>query len=135
MPVDKLEIVFDELDEFVDQQMIGLLFEVHANLVQDTPVDLGWARSQFVPRIGQPYRISLTDIEPSSGAAAAASSQAQSELTAIAASYSSSQGKIFISNNVPYIQALNDGHSPQAPPGYIPAAVQRAVMRFGGRLI
>lgn len=34
---------------------------------------------------------------------------------------------IYISNNLPYIRPLNDGHSTQAPAGFVDAAIQRGV--------
>ncbi len=34
--------------------------------------------------------------------------------------------EIFISNNVPYIGRLNNGHSAQAPSGFVEMAVRRA---------
>lgn len=36
---------------------------------------------------------------------------------------------IFISNNLPYIRPLNEGHSTQAPSGYIDAAVQVGALK------
>ena len=37
-------------------------------------------------------------------------------------------GPIFVTNNVPYIGALNNGHSPQqAQPGFVQRALEKAV--------
>jgi hypothetical protein len=41
--------------------------------------------------------------------------------------------KIFISNNVPYAQRLNDGHSKQAPAGFVERAVQAGIFSLEGR--
>ncbi len=35
-------------------------------------------------------------------------------------------GRLFLSNNVPYISRLNDGSSGQAPAGFVQAAIARA---------
>ena len=47
-------------------------------------------------------------------------------ITALA-SYRLEGGNIFISNNVPYILALNDGTSRQSPAGFVQNAIQKAV--------
>ena len=122
-----IEDILDDMDRFVAREIVSLTFEIHAELVESTPLDLGWARANFVPQIATPYRENLRDAEPSSGAANNRASANISRLGRIAASYRLGNGPLFISNNVPYIGRLNDGHSKQAPPGYIPMAVDRAV--------
>jgi hypothetical protein len=36
-------------------------------------------------------------------------------------------GEVHVSNAVPYVQSLNDGHSQQAPAGFVQAAIAKAV--------
>jgi len=122
-----IEDVLDDMDRFIAKEIVGLTFEIHAELVESTPLDLGWARANFVPQVTVPYRENLKDAEPSSGAASNRASSNITKLGQIAASYRLGNGPLFISNNVPYIGRLNDGHSKQAPPGYIPMAIDRAV--------
>lgn len=112
--------------------------EVTANLIEDTPVDTGHARANWLPSIGAP----MTEIVGSSD-----SVDSGTQATAIAeiAAYGESlrgvrsffsfasallggtEAEIYISNNVPYINRLNQGHSPQAPPGFIESAIERGV--------
>ena len=124
---DPVDFVIDDLEDFVGRRMVDLLFTLHTVLVEHTPLDLGWARANFVPQIGTPYRINLVDFEPTSGAANAELARSQSELFRIAGTYRVDLGNLFISNNVPYIGRLNDGHSNQAQPGYIQAAINIAI--------
>jgi len=124
---DPLEVILEDMDRFIAKEIVGLVFEVHATMVEATPVDLGWARANFVPQISTPYRENLIDAEPTAGAATGRSAANAAKLGRIAASYKLSNRPLFISNNVPYIGRLNDGHSKQAPPGYIQASIQRAV--------
>lgn len=134
MAVDPLEIILDDMDDFIDRQIVYLTIHVHGNLVEATPVDLGWARANWVPDIGRPYRVNITDFEPTSGAALALSGSVSAELATLSFSYNMNMGPIFLSNNVPYIGALDAGHSPQAPPGYVQATVERSVEEAKGIL-
>lgn len=130
MPTDPLEIALSGMDRFIARETVGLLFEITAVLIEDTPLRDGWARSQWVPRINKPYRVNLKNIDPTGGQISAQANESQTALFSIAASYSIYSGPIFISNNVPYIGRLNDGYSTQAPPGYIQISVLKAVAKF-----
>ena len=129
-PRDKLEIILEDMDIFIAKQIVGLVFEIHAELVQATPVDLGWARAHYIPRIATPYRETF-DGDPTAAGAGQSNAKALQELYGIAHSYKIEMGPIYISNNVPYIQKLNDGHSKQAPAGFIQLAVDSAVSNRG----
>ena len=124
---DPLEIILEDMDRFIARETVGVLFEISATLIEDTPLRDGWARSQWVAKIRSPYRANLTKVKPTSGQISARSNESQNELFKIAASYNLDAGPLFLSNNVPYIGRLNDGHSPQAPPGYIQLGVLKAV--------
>jgi hypothetical protein len=95
-------------------------------LVTATPVDTGRARSNWVVGIG-PSTEAIDAYAPgtkgSSGGAntAAALQQAKDFLDGTDAS------TIYISNNLKYIQYLNEGSSAQAPSGFIEAAVQAGI--------
>lgn len=43
------------------------------------------------------------------------------------------KGKIYITNNVPYINRLNNGWSRQAPSGFVERSITRGVKLRGGR--
>jgi hypothetical protein len=90
-----------------------------------TPVDTGWARANWLPSIGNPItvpagsRAAVTAGPQASGVAEVASQKPEALI-----------GKrVFIQNNVPYIQPLNFGHSKQAPSGFIQLAIGRALER------
>jgi len=127
MPRDPLEVVLDGMDRFIAREITGLVFEVSAELIEATPLDLGWARANWIPQVTTPYRANLKDVETTSGLASSLASSAESQLFSIAASYRIDQGPIFVSNNVPYIGRLNDGHSKQAPAGFVQFSIAKAV--------
>lgn len=80
----------------------ALVLEIDANLREATPVDTGHARANWVPSIGTPHT------GEDSGAAHEAG-------IARILGYVLEDGPVFESNHVPYINALNYGHSKQAP--------------------
>lgn len=98
--------------------------DVHANLVETTPVDTGWARANWVPRVGQPANEPVGS--PGSSGVSAARAAAQNGITQVLG-YVIQKGSVFVTNNVPYIERLNDGHSQQEPAGFVQRAIRKAV--------
>lgn len=102
-----------------------ITLDIHANLVRapgegGTPVDTGWARANWVPAIG-------TRFEGTAGSRSAVSEgDAQAGIASVLA-YKLAQGRVIISNNVPYIGGLNEGTSRQAPAAFVQAAIVKAV--------
>jgi hypothetical protein len=101
-----------------------------ATVVLATPVDTGRARSNWQVECNSPAQgviEPLTTVQKghrgSGGAVARAAIEKGKEKIA---QYKGGtpQAAIYITNNLPYIGALNDGHSAQAPSGF----VERAVM-------
>lgn len=98
-------------------------------LVLETPVDTGRARSNWQVSLGSPLTSEREPYSPGEGLgrgegqnAAGALAQAQERIGA-----RQSEQDIYIQNNVDYIGALNDGSSAQAPAGFVQAAIKRAV--------
>lgn len=87
-----------------------LCINILNDLVQQTPVDTGAARANWVVSIGSPNSASsLTQTDYSS-------SRTEGERTIMAAPVFKN---IYIQNNLPYIRRLNDGWSLQAPSKYV----------------
>lgn len=110
---------------------------VDREVVMETPVDTGRARSNWVVSITAPVLSSHEPYAPGSklgkgerNNAAAAMAQAQLVISAV-----KSGDDIYISNNVKYIGLLNEGHSAQAPSGFIQSAVLRGVSAVRGARI
>lgn len=98
-------------------------------LVLETPVDTGRARSNWQVSLGSAITSEREPFSPGQGLgkgegrnAAGALEQAQERIGA-----RQSGQDIYITNNVGYIGPLNDGSSAQAPAGFVEAAIQRAV--------
>lgn len=88
-----------------------------------TPVDTGHARANWVPSVGDPFGAEVDgDSAHASGVAAVLG-------------YQLGDGAAWVSNNAPYILALNDGWSAQQPAGFVERAIAdtllEAEQKFG----
>lgn len=84
-----------------------------------TPVKTGFASASWICSVGAPS-------DDVGGSPEQVSYSAQEAGVAAVLGYRLEQGALFLVNNCYYIVALNYGHSPQAKPGFIEAAHQRA---------
>lgn len=126
----QVRIIVGDLDRFSERQIIQLSLEVTANLIETTPVDLGWARANWVPTIGTPYDVNVGNPTDASDVGAARRKQAEGRQAL--RGYKLTRGTIFVTNNVPYIQKLNEGSSKQAPAGFVQNAVEAAIRTVSG---
>ena len=129
--MEQIDLIIADLDRFTRGEVLALALNVDANLRESppvgTPVDTGWARANWVPSVGEP-NIVLADVrDPSPSEVIARQQLAQQGLNQVLA-WNVNNGPIFVTNNVPYIGALNNGHSPQqAQPGFVQRALEKAV--------
>lgn len=116
----------DELDLSVPRAIREVAIAVLQPLISSTPVDTGRARSNWVVSIDQPARSVLEPyVDGAEGSTEGANTRAALEAgLEVIAGFSTSEGEIWITNNLPYIQRLNEGWSAQAPAGFVEEAVQ-----------
>ena len=131
----QIDIVLGDLESVTEQVVVALSVNISAELIERTPVDTGWARANWVPRAGKPFRggsqqISKEEREAKSRGRAGVQENSIASLTA---TYKLQQGPVFNSNNVPYIQVLNNGSSDQAPSGFIQQGIKAGVKSVEGR--
>lgn len=120
-------IVLSDFKDFSANVLKQLTVEITADLIKTTPVDTGWARSNWIPSFGESF--TGTDGTRES----VVTSRQQSGLTDVLTNYAISKGNIYISNNVPYILLLNDGSSRQAPAGFVQQSIARAISQVFSR--
>lgn len=119
-----VRVVVESLEGFTEKLIKRLALNVTANLVEDTPVDTGWARANWVPQVGSPR----SSPAGTRAAAEAGSIDRGPQISGQADIFLYKLGPaIHITNNVPYIKSLNAGSSTQAPSAFIQAAILRAV--------
>lgn len=127
---DQIDFIIADLDLYTRGEIIALALNVDANLRESpplgTPVDTGWAKANWVPSVGSPFNGIADQREPTPGDMARRMGDQQEGLNALL-SWRQADGPIFVTNNVPYIGALNAGHSPQSPPGFVQNAMEQAI--------
>lgn len=118
---------------------------IDSTVVMATPVDTGRARSNWIVELGAPSSVVRGAYsEGSEGSTEGANSRAAIEQgNATIAKYNGGSS-IHITNNLPYIGKLNDGHSAQAPSGFVQSAVldgaaqvknARLIIKIGERVV
>ena len=134
--VDQIRLVLDDLDRAVSREVGALSVNIVAELIERTPVDVGWARANWVPGVGGPTFASEAPTRDARQSRVAGQGTAQATATAaLATGYRVQQGPVFISNGAPYIGRLNEGSSSQAPAGFVQDAIIAAVRQSGGSIL
>lgn len=127
------------IEENADKLVRKTVLAVDQAVVLATPVDKGRARSNWVAELDTAFSGEVEPYVPGEGGSTGgANSQAAMDQAArVAASYDGDRhSEVHITNNLPYIEALNDGHSAQAPADFVGEAVQAGVSAVqGARLL
>lgn len=127
---DQVSFIVADLALFTRKEVIRLAVNVDANLRESpplgTPIDTGWARANWVPSVSAPYEGDSDKRDPTPGDIAARAQVAEQGMNEVL-SWQLTDGPIFVANNVPYIGALNAGHSPQSPRGFVQVAIEKAL--------
>jgi len=113
-----------------EQQMKTVIqkitMEAFERVVLKTPVDTGRARASWSPSIGAPTTASYPErMDKSGGVSIAAAQRAAFDWNCI--------GSIFLCNNLPYVGALEYGHSKQAPAGMVRVTLSEISSHYGAR--
>lgn len=120
-----LSISVDMEDEINEEARI-LALSLLNGLTIRTPVDTGRARGNWFVSTSKPNR----EIKEDRRSAEAISDGSQKIDNAKSIEYPS----ITLSNNLPYIERLNDGHSLQAPKKFVEIEIDRVVKAVNARL-
>ena len=128
MPVDmtnfnrQMKAFEADIEELGTQTLRKIALDVDQDLVNNTPVDTGRAKGNWLVGVNS-VKTAIVEKEDKSGSGAileGASEIKKAEFGDV----------IHIINNLPYINKLNDGSSTQAPAGFVESAVERAVAPF-----
>jgi hypothetical protein len=93
----------------IEKTVRAIVFVLDSQLANRTPVDTGRARANWIPSLNSP---SKAKVEPNQ----------KIDVSSVLATYKV-KDTVFISNNLPYIRRLNEGHSKQAPAGFVDDAI------------
>lgn len=97
---------------------------VDQTVVLSTPVDTGRARSNWIVQSQFPSREVRNAYSPGKEGATGSTNAQRAIAQARAVINSDQSGVIWISNNLSYIDNLNQGSSAQAPAGFVEASVE-----------
>lgn len=119
-----------DLAKFADTMGIQLTtvvkkigFDLFRRIILKTPVDTGRARASWTLAINAPDR-SVADPGAHQEYQTGADGAAEAKATAVMASLQAGKYEpVWISNNLPYIEALEHGHSQQAPQGMVALSI------------
>ncbi len=136
------EAIAKAIDRHVGLVVKKIALDIHANLIDKpenggTPIDTGYARSNWIPRIGKPFEgtVGQRPVKDYNARAIGGSGTVGEIDTAtqeagrqeVASGFRIEMGPVTITNNVEYIGHLNDGSSKQAPRGFVQRAILKAV--------
>lgn len=108
------------------------------SVVENTPVDTGYARSNWTPELDRAFEglfPARVPGEKGSTAEENAAATIEAGKPTIEAFEIAANREIHITNNAPHIQPLNDGHSKQAPAGFVQMAVMEGLATVRGAKI
>lgn len=94
----------------IDVVVRKITFEVFSRVIRKTPVDTGRARGNWIASADRPVLVALDG--------AKSEQQALADAGAVALKQPAG-GVVFLANNLPYIQRLENGWSDQAPSGMV----------------
>lgn len=130
----------DDVPDVANKVEIEMATMTLAELARATPIDVGTARSNWVASIGSAYDGTRAAFSPypsrhrppygPGGSMGEGRNQAGAVWSAAAALKGKKPGEdIHITNNLPYIMRLNQGHSSLAAAGFIERAIQTGRQR------
>ena len=105
---------------FAEEEVQKLAINIDRRLVLETPRDTGQAKANWLVGIGSP--VSSPDLNAFDPNAAIA--KAQGVISRFKAT-----SNLFITNNLPYIERLNEGYSLQAPSLFVDSIIDEEVAR------
>lgn len=109
----------DMIDDLVADVARGVALRALRGVVLGTPVDTGHARGNWQTSVGRAITGERAVFDKAGGETIMEGASIIATVLPYAA--------IFLQNNVEYIGSLNDGHSKQAPAGFVEVAIENAV--------
>jgi hypothetical protein len=103
--------VTSRIQQRIDRKVRAVTIGVFSSVIKMTPVDTGRAKGNWQCTIGTP--------------ASGENQLADSEGAMIATVPNEAGSKVYLTNNLPYIQRLEYGHSTQAPSGMVRTSIDR----------
>lgn len=107
-----------ELDRLVGDTVYSLARDILVGVDQESPVDTGLFRGNWQAGVGTVPTAPLQRLAPGGESLG-------TELSKLDAIESAPYSVVTIANNLPYAEALNSGHSQQAPAAFVEIVIDR----------
>ena len=134
----RLDRIAVRVERNVERAVKDCAGAVLRSVVENTPVDTGYARSNWTPELDRAFEgLFPARVPGEKGSTAEENAAATIEVgtPTIEAFDIENNESIHITNNAPHIQPLNDGHSKQAPAGFVQMAVLEGLATVRGAKI
>ena len=134
----RIDRIAVQVEGNVEQAVKDCASAVLRSVVVNTPVDTGMARSNWSPALDRAFDGLFSARVPGEKGATAeenAAATIEAGMPTIEAFDVAANREIHITNNAPHIQPLNDGHSKQAPAGFVQIAVMEGLATVKGAKI
>lgn len=118
---ERMRIAAETITRETEELVAEVSAEIGKELVIETPVDTGHARANWRPALNAPPTVPVTRADKTGAGTTA-------RISVVAKQFKAGD-TFYLANNVPYIEQLNEGSSPQASRGYIQKGVKDAVER------
>lgn len=118
--------IIKKLVKVTETNVKEITSELVANLYNDTPVDTGFARINWIPSIGLPFKGTAGTREAAELGSIDSNPQ-NNGLNQVQNTYTLNLGNVYITNNVEYITDLNEGSSRQAPSAFVQFNIAKSV--------
>ena len=122
MPKDEVEKVIGELFVQTEAAVANLTLDIHGELIEETPVDTGWAQNNWLLAIAKAASGPV-------GSPDNVDTNIKNAGVSKVLGWKIADGPLYITNNVPYILKLDAGSSKQAPKGFIEKTVMNEVAK------
>lgn len=134
----QLEALAQALDAKQERVLKKVVFDLHSGVVLKTPVDTGRARASWQVSQGrQDFTVMEEEVGRTSikgSAKGAATGVAKANAAAAIKSIDADGGLIYITNALPYMRRLENGHSKQAPNGMVALTLAEVSAQIGKKL-
>lgn len=134
----RISQVADNIARNADRLTRRVALAADQAVVMETPVDTGRAKSNWIVTLGSPSGATINAYSEGEGGSTAAANEAaaQAQAESVISGYDGDAGlEIHITNNLPYIEELNQGSSMQAAPGYVEQALVQVLSIIRGGVI
>lgn len=118
----RIRKIGQNIEKNSDEAVRRCALSVDATVVLATPVDTGRARGNWQVELNAPAVGATDNVSPSGREAIE-----QGKATIAGYKGGTKEAAVHITNNLPYIGRLNEGHSAQAPAGFVEKAIEVGV--------